>query len=159
MPNQNECNELRLPLPDNGQVPIISGQNDEYFIALENALQVKIILRGEELLLSGAAEAIERAASVLQYLLSLAAKGVEITQNTINYALQIEAKDYQKAADYLAETVCITPKGKKIKAKTIGQRLYLSAIESHDLTFAIGPAGTGKTYLAVAMAVDRKSVV
>ena len=151
MPEQNE---IRIPVSHVGQVSTISGKNDEYFIFLENALNVKIILRGDEIIFSGHPEKIERAAQIMQYLLSLAASGVEISQNTINYALQMEIGDYKKAVNSLSETVYITPKGKKIKARTIGQRLYLAAIEENDLTFAIGPAGTGKTYLAVAMAVS-----
>ena len=89
----------------------------------------------------------------MTHLRSLAAAGVQIGHLAVNYALAVGGEDDQLLASHLTESIFVTPKGKHIKPKTLGQWQYLQAMNGHDLVIGIGPAGTGKTYLAVVTAV------
>ena len=86
-------------------------------------------------------------------MLTLVRAGVQITPSSINYALSVTGQDQEKIADKLTKTIYVTPRGKQIKAKTLGQYQYIQSIKENGIVFGIGPAGTGKTYLAVVMAV------
>ena len=99
--------------------------------------------------------AVDKAAAVLEYLKKVAVRGDEITEQVLNYSLSL-AKDgeWEGLEDFGSDTVCLTTRGKPIKPKTIGQKRYVSAIRKNTVVFGIGPAGTGKTFLAVALAVD-----
>ncbi len=132
----------------------VFGSFDENIKRIEEALDVKIINRGTDLRVSGDAEAVDKAARALEGLLALAAKGEVIDEQRVRYLITLvkEGND-----DYVAQmakdVVCITAKGKPIKAKTVGQQQYMKAIAKNTVTLGVGPAGTGKTYLAVAAAV------
>ncbi len=132
----------------------VFGSFDENIKHIEEALQVSIINRGTELKVTGDVEAADMAARTLSGLLSLAAKGETIDEQRVRYLMTLvqEGNDDQ-VAKMAKDVVCITAKGKPIKAKTVGQQDYMKAIQSNTITIGVGPAGTGKTYLAVAAAV------
>lgn len=132
----------------------VFGSFDENIKRIEEALGVTIINRGAELKVSGESEAADKAVRTLEGLLSLAAKGEVIDEQRVRYLITLvkEGNDAQ-VAQMAKDVVCITAKGKPIKAKTVGQQNYMRAIGKNTVTIGVGPAGTGKTYLAVAAAV------
>ena len=132
----------------------VFGSFDENTRRIEESLNVSIVNRGAELKVSGEEEAVDKANRTLEGLMSLAAKGEMIDEQRVRYLITLvrEGNDAQ-VAQMAKDVVCITAKGKPIKAKTVGQQKYMKAISSHTITLGVGPAGTGKTYLAVAAAV------
>ena len=132
----------------------VLGSFDENIKRLEEALDVTIINRGNELKITGDEEAADKAARALDGLFALASKGETIDEQRVRYLLTLvqEGNDAQ-LSQIAKDVVCITAKGKPIKAKTIGQQQYMKAILKNTVTIGVGPAGTGKTYLAVAAAV------
>jgi len=145
--------ELKITIGSNGQAANLLGHRDENLRLLENNLRAGIVARGDEVILTGTAEDLEKAQHVFDHLLTLAKAGVNITTSSINYALNIIDQDQETIAEKLTETFYVTPRGKQIKAKTLGQYQYMQSIKHNGIVFGIGPAGTGKTYLAVVMAV------
>ncbi len=133
----------------------VFGSFDENIKQIEEALGVAIVNRDTELKISGDAEAADHAVRTLNGLLSLAAKGEPIDEQRVRYLITLvrEGNDGQ-VAKMAQDVVCITAAGKPIKAKTLGQQDYIKAIRSNTITIGVGPAGTGKTYLAVAAAVS-----
>ena len=132
----------------------VFGSFDENIRRIEEALDVTIINRGNELRITGDEESTDKAARTLESLLSLASKGETIDEQRVRYLITLvkEGNDAQ-VAQMAKDVVCITAKGKPIKAKTVGQQQYMKAIMKNTVTIGVGPAGTGKTYLAVAAAV------
>ena len=132
----------------------IFGSFDENIRRIEEALSVTIVNRGNELKVSGDEEMADKAVRTLEGLLTLAAKGETIDEQRVRYLITLvnEGNDDQ-VAQMAKDVVCITAKGKPIKAKTVGQQTYMKAIMKNTVTIGVGPAGTGKTYLAVAAAV------
>jgi phosphate starvation-inducible PhoH-like protein len=132
----------------------VFGSFDENIRRIEDALAVSIVNRGTELKVCGDEEAVDKAVRTLEGLLSLAAKGEVIDEQRVRYLITLvrEGNDAQ-VAQMAKDVVCITAKGKPIKAKTVGQQKYMKAIAKNTVTIGVGPAGTGKTYLAVAAAV------
>ena len=132
----------------------VFGSFDENIRRIEDSLCVSIVNRGTELKVSGDEEAADKAVRTLEGLLSLAAKGETIDEQRVRYLITLvkEGNDAQ-VAQMAKDVVCITAKGKPIKAKTVGQQTYMKAIQKNTVTIGVGPAGTGKTYLAVAAAV------
>lgn len=132
----------------------VFGSFDENIKRIEESLGVAIINRGNELRITGDEESSDKAAKTLEALLSLASKGEIIDEQRVRYliTLVLEGNDGQ-VAQMAKDVVCITAKGKPIKAKTVGQQDYMKAIAKNTITLGVGPAGTGKTYLAVAAAV------
>ena len=132
----------------------VFGSFDENIKRIEEALDVKIINRGTDLRVSGDAEAVDKAARALEGLLALAAKGEVIDEQRVRYLITLVKEGNDDYVTQMAkDVVCITAKGKPIKAKTVGQQQYMKAIAKNTITLGVGPAGTGKTYLAVAAAV------
>ena len=132
----------------------VFGSFDENIRRIEEALHVSIINRGTDLKINGDEESVDKAAKTLEGLLSLASKGEVIDEQRVRYLITLvrEGNDAQ-VAQIAKDVVCITAKGKPIKAKTVGQQNYMKAIGKNTVTIGVGPAGTGKTYLAVAAAV------
>ena len=132
----------------------VFGSFDENIKRIEEALAVSIVNRGTELKVTGDEEAADKAVRTLEGLLALAAKGETIDEQRVRYLITLvkEGNDHQ-VAQMAKDVVCITAKGKPIKAKTVGQQQYMKAIAKNTITIGVGPAGTGKTYLAVAAAV------
>jgi len=135
------------------------GEGDENLDLLEKLLEVRITARSGQIRIFGAEDSCKVAVQVISQLAELAAQDTIISTAAINYAVALvkqqdeESEGGAPSFGLLAPTLYTTPKGKQIKAKTFGQRYYIDAVNTHDITFAIGPAGTGKTYLAVVMAV------
>ncbi len=130
------------------------GSFDENIRVLEQALHVTVVSRDSELKVSGEPEEVLLAVKALQGLMALSARGESINDQTVRYVLElVRAGAEDKIGEIAADVLCVTAKGKPIKAKTIGQKKYVEAIAKNAVTLGVGPAGTGKTYLAVAAAV------
>ena len=132
----------------------VFGSFDQNLRMIETEYNVRVTDRDEQIHITGEAENVLYAEKAIAGLLSLAAKGEEIGEQNVRYIFRLvrEGRE-QKIQELAGDVVCITAKGKPIKAKTLGQRTYLDAIEQNTITIGVGPAGTGKTYLAVAEAV------
>ncbi|MBQ4321912.1 MAG: PhoH family protein [Oscillospiraceae bacterium] len=132
----------------------VFGSFDENLHLIESEMNVRISDRDSELKIAGEAENVMLAQHVVEGLLALAAKGETIDGQSVRYVMGLVRSGQQdKIGDLARDVVCITSKGKPVKAKTIGQKRYIDAIQKNTVTLGIGPAGTGKTYLAVAAAV------
>ena len=130
------------------------GSFDENIKILEKEYGVSIILRGSELKVSGETESVARACAAVSALLSLASKGETLNDQNVRYAISLSDEGNAGELTKLGgDCICITSKGKPIKPKTLGQQKYVEAIRRNTIVVSIGPAGTGKTYLAVAQAV------
>lgn len=130
------------------------GPFDENIRLIERELNVQLVVRDEELKISGEPEQVMYAEKTMQALLTLTARGEAIHEQNIRYVLQLVLQGQEEKVNDLArDVICVTASGKPIKAKTVGQSHYIRAIEKNVVTLGVGPAGTGKTYLAVAMAV------
>ena len=136
------------------QAVSLFGSFDENIKLIENEFAVSIISRGSDLKIVGDAENVSFAVRAVNALLTLINKGETLSDQNVRYAIGLvkEGND-DKLAKMATDTVCITAKGKPIKAKTIGQKKYCEAINKNTITFGVGPAGTGKTYLSVALSV------
>ena len=136
------------------QVIEVFGSLDENIRKIEDAFHVHVVNRGEELKIQGEEENADRGVRAIEGLLALAAKGETIDEQKVRYLIDlVKSGNDDKIGHMAQDVVCVTAKGKPIKAKTLGQQRYLRAIEKHTITLGVGPAGTGKTYLAVAEAV------
>ncbi len=131
------------------------GLNDRNLAVLEEELGVTSLLRGQELRLNGDRENVEIAETVIERLLPLLAKGENIDPLRIRYAVSLAKEGNAGRLEELAsaDIVAFTHRGRPIRCKTLGQRAYVEAVRAHELTLSVGPAGTGKTYLAMALAV------
>ena len=136
------------------QIINVFGSFDENIKRIEQTYGVKITNRGTELKISGEDEAADRAGRAIEGLLLLAAKGETIDEQKVRYLIDlVSSGNEDKIGEMAKAVVCITAKGRPVKAKTLGQQRYMKAISKNTITIGVGPAGTGKTYLAVAAAV------
>lgn len=145
---------MEIQLTNPTEAVSLFGNADMNLKLIEQELGVSIVTRGETVGISGPEDKVELAQAVLDNLLAVIRKGINISQREAVYAIQMAEKgtlEYFK--DLYDEEISKNVKGKSIRVKTLGQRHYVNAIKSRDLVFGIGPAGTGKTYLAVVMAV------
>ena len=133
----------------------IFGSFDENIRIIEQELAVRVVSRDDQLKISGEEdEAVDQAAKVIQGLLSLSARGETIHEQNVRYLIQlVKSGNEDKIQTLAADVLCVTAKGKPVKTKTVGQKRYVDAIRNNTITLGVGPAGTGKTYLAVAAAV------
>jgi phosphate starvation-inducible PhoH-like protein len=132
----------------------VFGSFDENLRLIESELSVKIIDRESEVRIAGDAEKVMYAEKAIDGLMGLAARGETIGPQNVRYILKLVTEGRgDKISEIADDVVCITAKGKPIKGKTLGQKTYLDAIKKNTITIGVGPAGTGKTYLAVACAV------
>lgn len=130
------------------------GNFDTNIRIIEDGLDVKIIIRDDQIKLTGSKENIDKAAAIIDRLMVLAAQGDPITRQNVSYLVDLAAEgQIDKIKQYSGDCICMTARGKQIKSKTLGQKRYVDAIKDNTVVFGIGPAGTGKTFLAVAMAV------
>lgn len=136
-------------------VPCVFGSKDENIIIVEDAFLVNISVRSDEVCISGESEDnCIKASNVVNRLIELADSGEVITRQLVAYLCDLASDGkIPTVQNYSADVICLTAKGRPLKAKTNGQKNYVDAIKNNSITFGIGPAGTGKTYLAVAMAV------
>ena len=132
----------------------VFGSFDQNLRLIENELNVKILDRDDLIHITGEEEGVMQAEKAISGLLGLAARGENIDAQNVRYILKLVQNGREAEIDKLAsDVICITAKGKPIKPKTLGQKAYCDAIAQNTVTLGIGPAGTGKTYLAVAAAV------
>ncbi len=132
----------------------VFGSFDQNLRIIENELEVKVLDRDNKIHICGDAENVMIAEKAINGLLTLAMRGENIDAQNVRYILKLVTEGKESKIDELAsDVVCITAKGKPVKAKTLGQKSYCDAISNNTITLGIGPAGTGKTYLAVAAAV------
>ncbi|MCV9884897.1 PhoH family protein [Metabacillus halosaccharovorans] len=131
------------------------GNQDIHLKRIEEELNVSIVTRGEGVYVSGNAEHVQLVDELLKSLLLIIRKGINISERDVLYAISMaKEKKLDQLENLYIQEIAKTAKGKSIRVKTLGQRHYISAIQNKDLVFGIGPAGTGKTYLAVVMAVN-----
>ena len=144
-----------LQVDNPNEAVMLLGISDANMKLVEEALNVHIITRGEQIQLAGEESAKEQATFLLHALLKVIRKGINIDQRDVTTAIEMAQKGtIEYFAELYDEEIARTTKGKPIRAKTIGQREYIQAIRHKDVVFGIGPAGTGKTYLAVVMATQ-----
>ena len=137
------------------QATALFGSFDSNIRRLENIYSVNIVIRDGELKISGEAENVSKASRTIVSLISMINKGEVLNDQSIDYVVSLVADGDENQLSKLSDTdcICITSKGRPVKPKTLGQQKYVEAIKDNTVVLAIGPAGTGKTYLAVAMAV------
>ncbi len=146
--------DLKLKFTDNEAARQLYGDLNRNLALIEKAMDVKIGVRGSELVIKGEAHALEITESALQQLYEMIATGSPIYQQDVAYALRILARTPKaRLKEIFQDQVFITASQGKISPKSINQKKYIEAIRHYDIVFGIGPAGTGKTYLAVAMAI------
>lgn len=149
-----ETRKIPLTLDSMDAYMALFGLNDQNVALVEQECGVAVSLRGSELFLMGEAEDAGLAESVILKLLEMIRRGDLVDRTRIRYAIALAREgDVDRIDEILRSVVAITHRGKQIRCKTLGQQEYVQAIRDHDLTFAVGPAGTGKTYLAMALAV------
>jgi len=145
--------EIDLQLNDMNEARELFGNNDKYLKIMEEELNVSIVTRGE--IVSVDKEHVSIIQTIMDSLLQMIRKGLTLTERDILYAIKLAKEDKIEQFETLFEDeITKNYKGKPIRVKTLGQKRYIDAITKHDLVFGIGPAGTGKTYLAVVKAVD-----
>ncbi len=149
-----DVSEARVILASQDEAIALAGSNDENLRLIEREVGVRIGARGTDLHVRGTREQVERAAELLAELRKLVAKGHPVTAGEVEYAARQVGRGQAQPREVLfTDSILTTDRGKPIKPHTQMQREYVRAIAQSDLTFSIGPAGTGKTYLAMAMAV------
>ena len=129
------------------------GNFDENIKLIEDTLKIDVILREGNIVLMGQQKNVEEALKLMEELHQTVSNGKSLDKQSISYSLSLLLEGREEQLKELEDIIVVTKKGKPIQPKTLGQKRYLELIKSKDITFGIGPAGTGKTYLAVAMAV------
>jgi phosphate starvation-inducible PhoH-like protein len=133
----------------------VFGSFDSNLKKIEQRYNVAITLRGNEVKISGGEKEVGIAGAVLSGLLGLSEKGEPITPHTVRYSMDLADDDRSGEVMEIADgCICVTSRGRPVKARTVGQKKYIDIMKSNIITISVGPAGTGKTYLAVAMAVN-----
>lgn len=147
--------EIKMSFERMEEAKELFGSFDENIKLIEKEYGVTLVFRDSELKINGEdPEATDRAARAVRSLVTLIGSGETLTEQNVRYCIRMVAEDSEAQVVKLAgDCICITSKGKPIKPKTVGQRTYCDNIKNHTITIGVGPAGTGKTYLAVAMAV------
>ena len=146
-------NELTIDIPAEYQMHVF-GQFDSFAKKIERTLRVTLIPRGDTVKILGEEGQANKAKSVLMQLTELARRGNEIREQNVDYTLSLSMEDQEdRVLEIDKDMICHTLQGKPIKPKTLGQKKYVDAIRQKMIVFGLGPAGTGKTYLAMAMAI------
>jgi phosphate starvation-inducible PhoH-like protein len=149
-----ELEERRIRLSEAQEAVAILGHSDEYLRIVQENFASRIVSRGDEVIITGDKAEVEVLARLFGELLFLYRQGNAVTAHDVRYSVRMVKEGREDNLHQMfADTVLVTARGRHVKPKTLGQRLYLEAIRSNYITIGIGPAGTGKTYLAVAMAV------
>ncbi|MDQ0224826.1 PhoH family protein [Metabacillus niabensis] len=146
---------LNQQLENPNEAVALFGNHDVHLKRIENELNVSIVTRGEAVFVSGESENVNLVDELLKSLLLIIRRGINISERDVLYAITMAKEQQLEQFEQLyVQEISKTAKGKSIRVKTLGQRHYIAAIQKNDLVFGIGPAGTGKTYLAVVMAVN-----
>lgn len=146
--------EAKFVLNNSAEAMGLLGLEDAHIKMLEDRLGGKCVVRGEELIVSGNPSEVERTEAAISELLAMVRNGHGLTPADVSYVIsQVEEGNFTGVAAILGKVIATTHRGRMIKPKTLGQADYIKAIEQNPIVFGVGPAGTGKTYLAVVMAV------
>ena len=139
---------------DASHAPDIFGPCDAYVKKIERSLKVSIVNRGEKVIITGSDANVRHARAVLETLAALRNRGNDISEQDVDYSIAMSMEEQQQEMLNLdKDLICHTINGRPIKPKTVGQSEYINAIRNNMIVFGLGPAGTGKTYLAMAMAI------
>jgi len=148
------CAEARLTIENNGSAANLFGHLDENLRFIEEKSDTRIIARSGEIIIRGEEKAVDRTVALLRQLITWTERGNPVTIADINYAWRlVQENSGEDLSEIRSQVLISNARGKPIRPQTAGQARYIEAIKKHDLVFAIGPAGTGKTFLAVVMAV------
>ena len=151
----NGSGELILTFDDNALLQNLCGERNSNLKLIEKALQVKLSLRGDQITLFGEESDVKLAKRVLEELYGLLSEGYPLYPSDVNHAIQILSGKFKaRLKDIFLDAVYVTSKKRIITPKSLAQKEYIEAIRSYDIVFGIGPAGTGKTYLAMATAIS-----
>ena len=149
---QNIAEEI-IEFADRSEAMALLGERDEYVRVLMENFDARFISRGEVLEISGEASQVEPAAKIMRELQYLYRQGKAITMHEVRYSIGLVKGGKGEALHSLfGDTILVTSRGRHVRPKTLGQRVYVDAIKRNSITFGVGPAGTGKTYLAVVLA-------
>ncbi|HLR33788.1 MAG TPA: PhoH family protein [Tissierellales bacterium] len=150
-----DIQEINIPIENSNLILELFGEFDENIKIIEKEFNVDIVLREGEIRILGEELSAILAERLILKLIDILKREKRLTKQELMYTIQLIHRGKEdKVKDLLDETICVTDLGKSIKPKTLGQKRYVDAIKNNDIVFGIGPAGTGKTYIAMAMAVD-----
>jgi phosphate starvation-inducible protein PhoH and related proteins len=144
--------QVKILVPGDQPMVALVGQRDELLRVIESAFQTQILVRGNEITITGDEQEAEKVALLFEELLALLSRGQTLTTDSLGRTIDMIKEDHVRPTEVLGD-VLLSTRGRSIAPKTLGQKRYVDAIRTNTVTFAIGPAGTGKTYLAVATAV------
>ena len=149
-----ETYERSISVDNTETVMNIFGNFDSNISLIEKQFDVRIVSRENEIKIVGEKNKIDTAFEIINKLIEISNKGENIDKQNVNYLIGLAMdEDINMVRDYEADLICLTARGKPIKSKTFGQKIYVKSVKKNDIVFSIGPAGTGKTFLAVALAV------
>ena len=143
----------RIIEADNNAISNIFGQFDANISKIERELDVRIVNRSEGIKIVGEEESCDKAERVVRALVNAVSKGETVSEQNINYMINSSKSELDEVENIYDDFICMTINGRPVKPKTLGQKKYVDMIRNNTITFGIGPAGTGKTYLAMAMAI------
>ena len=146
--------EKAVSIQDMSRIHLIFGDFDNNINIIQKEYKVSIFTRDDEIRIKGDENAVDNAEQVIKTLISTVEKGETPTEQSVRYAISMTNEGKGEEVQTLtADCICVSHTGKPIKAKTVGQSKYVNSIKKNTIVFGVGPAGTGKTYLAVALAV------
>lgn len=146
--------EKTITVTDLDSILSLFGSYDENINMIQREYNVVVLNRGSDIRISGESDGVENAALAVETLLALAENGEQINEQNIRYVFSLVKEGMQEKIHSLADDgICVTMSGRIVKPKTLGQKKYVDSIKNNTIVIGVGPAGTGKTYLAVAMAV------
>lgn len=145
--------ESSIEIHDMEKIMSLFGNFDENLKLIEEEFNVDIIVREGEVKIIGEARSVHMVRKTLDILLKMQNEGETITSHSVSYTMELVKEGEESRSEELSDVIIMTARGRAVKCKTIGQKKYVDAIHNNDVVFGIGPAGTGKTYLAMAMAV------
>ena len=145
--------EVKILVPGHQSMVALLGQRDELLKLVESAFASRILVRGNEITINGERADVERVATLFEELIELLERGHELTPESLSASIDMMRDDQARPREVLGDAALHVHRGKAIRPKTLGQKRYVDAIRRSTIVFSIGPAGTGKTYLAMAMAV------
>lgn len=147
--------EANIRIENLNDAIMLFGNFDNNIRLIEKEYGVNILNRSNEIRITGDSASVSIAQNIILKLLEMIRRGEEVTTQTVSYFIENAKENAEESVDdIIGDTICMTAKGKPIKSKTSGQKKYVDSIRKNEVVFGIGPAGTGKTYLAIAMAVS-----
>jgi len=147
--------EISLKVEKINDAMSLFGKFDENARMVEKEFNINILNRSDEVKVTGQAKDVDKAVRVISKLIEMLKKGEDVTTQTVSYIIELTKEEKEEdVSEIVGDAICITSKGKQIKSKTSGQKKYVESMKKNDVVFCIGPAGTGKTYLAIAIAVS-----